>query len=277
MENVNNDLFPIEVQNFIKRLNFFECGSKYSNELYDFEYIPTVLKIKYLCSIPNYRDIIVPYLKYTALPIINNAYDIIDAICMGINLKGERLTQEEKNSSLGEYYKLQNLKHDLHYKDFEKFVLLDKEESSYCRDRLENEFQYYFQHLEPIAEGYVSINPSEIKDEKSNKIQTNLSIDELAVLFKILNEFDDTSKGQKKIIKDVEYKRDLHKAVVATFSSVEEANVKLKTYENRYNTNDQFDAVEFWVNKFRALAVATALLNDKLLAAKDKSVKNKKK
>lgn len=277
MENLNNDLFPIEVQNFIKRLNFFECGSKYSNELYDFEYIPTVLKIKYLCGLPNYKDIIVPYLKFTALPIINNAYDMFDAICMGINFKGERLTDEEKNSSLAEYYKFQNIKHDLHYKDFEKFVILDKEESSNCRNRLHEEFQYYFKHLEPIAEGYDSINSSQIKDEKLNKIQTNLSIEELAVLFKILNEFDGTSKGQKKIIKDVKYKRDLHKAVVATFSSVEEANIKFETYENRYNTNDQFDAVEFWVKKFRALAIATGLLNDKLLSTKDKSVKNKKK
>lgn len=83
----------------------------------------------------------------------------------------------------------------------------------------------------------------------SKKVKTNLNVDELAILFKILNEYD---QSDKKIIQDYNSKRELHNAVISSFTTKTDI-IGLNSYESKDNSIDQLNAVEFWVNKFRDL------------------------
>jgi len=106
------------------------------------------------------------------------------------------------------------------------------------------------------------------------KIRTNLSVDEIAVLFKILNEFDDAEKS-KKMLKEYPNKSELFRHIASAFSSIKENNLSEKSLDSKYGSNDQSASAEFWIAKFIELSEAAKRMAHSLNTKKDKP-RNKK-
>jgi hypothetical protein len=245
------EFIPQEVQDLTDRLKFLSCGTKQLEELFDFDYIKTAIKIKYLLNDPVYKDSVRIFLTDTALPIIEETYEIFSQIIAGISFK----------------------------KSYNNSSELDKttdEDLGYASDRLREELNYYLFHFKLKVDIVPESRLESIPITKNNKIKTNLSIEELAALLRILKEYDKGENGNKKILKDSETNTGLFNDVVDSISSIQMNNIKASTLSNRYYSTELIKDVDFWIEKFGELKKGATRLRVNLVNSPDKS-KNKNK
>lgn len=266
MEITNQQSMPEEIRSFTDRLTILSNGVRYLDELIGYDYTGIVIKIKFLAVDPHYKTAINLFLQSTAIPIIDHAYDIKDQIIAGITKKakyakptGIQALQLYGNNNSTPYLP----------DEFIGYDRVTNEDILHAKDIFLDELTYYSHHLKPLVKDNFEAIPQ--GNSGRSKIKTNLSLDELAMLFKILFEYDEVGSGKKKILQVYEIKRDLHRAVSDTFITTGSDEIKLTTYENRYSTGDQIDAVDFWVDKFLTLKLSAARLKQDLIDKEDKA------
>jgi hypothetical protein len=258
MEDKKDLNIPEEVQNFYKRVQLFHTGSQFlgSFKNYFYDYKSCIFQIKFLASTDKWSRPILLFLKDDALPSILLAIENLDNIIGGITKKNRYVNG---HLSLPSFLNGDNLL---------KYDPVSQKERAQIREDLRIELDYYVSNLNEI------ISSSEINNSTSNpKIKTDLSVEELAGFFKILNEYDDRSP--KKILKDYPTKRDLHYAVISSFSSAQAQDISLNSYETKYNSTDITAALDFWIQKFKTLNILASILQNDLLNKPDKAIKKR--
>lgn len=272
MEGSTSKNIPGEIQSFLDRLTVLSNGTKSMDELIDYDFTNIVIKIKYLAVDPSYKTAVLTFLQSTALPIIDDAYLIIDQIIAGITQKVKygKLSSIKALQLYGNSYKPENFPDEII-----GYMHVTGEDIKYARALFLKELTYYSHHLSPLVNVHQVLQPNTgivIKD----KIKTNLNVDELAMFFKILNEYEVEDRTKKKVLSDYGVKRNLHRAVVQCFSTTGSVEINFDTYETKYGTTDQLTAVDFWITKFKSLQIAATNLKLTLEDREDKSIQRKK-
>lgn len=273
MEGSNSKKIPDEIQSFIERLNFLTCGTKHLDELIDYDFRTITLKIKFLGFDPGYKTTVINFLRSTALPIIDMAYELFDQIIGGISLKAKYgpLTGIKKLQLYGNEYSSESFQRDVP-SEFKGYEPLMDEDIMYAKERFREELDYYTEHFKLLVSEQQMAQPPGISIV--GKIKTNLSLEQLATFFKILNQYDEPKNAEKKVIPRHSVTK-LCDTIAQSFSSKGSENINPGTLENRYHSGEQILAAEFWVDKFKSLHISATNLVQELISKEDKPKKRK--
>ena len=255
-----------EIQSFLDRLTVLSTGTKCLDDITNYDYTGIVIKIKFLAVAPLYKTTIISFLKSTALQIIDHAFENSNQIIAGVTQKAKygKPTGIKAMQLYGSFNPTHHIPDE-----FMGYEPVTEDDILYAKSAFLSELTYYLNHLKPIVIDTDDDTPADNAIVK--KIKTNLSLDELAMLFKILNEYDDAGVQQKKILQGYKIKRDLHRAVTDSFVTIGSDEINLVTYETRYGTAGQVNAVEFWSRKFLSLKKSADRLEQDLTNKRDKT------
>ncbi|HRE52538.1 MAG TPA: hypothetical protein PK339_14025 [Flavitalea sp.] len=260
MENQNN--IPEEVNALIDRLYFLEHGTKNVEVLERFDFKTAVYKIKFLASQPAYKMAVIEFLKSSFLPGVKFASEIFGQIIAGITHK-EKYGPPSQQKLIDMGYSLYQDRGNLPQKVFLGYEQVEDEDIIYAKERFSEELDFYIEQLGPlVTEGSGVVT-------QRDKIKTNLSVEQLASLFKILNQYDEPDKPEKRVIQQHTITK-LCNSVAQSFASKGTENINPGTLQNRYHDGSQLQAAEFWVDKFKSLQIAAANLVQDLTDKEDK-------
>jgi predicted metal-dependent hydrolase len=99
------------------------------------------------------------------------------------------------------------------------------------------------QALQDFKKGYLGSFAdfsTQTQQEPKNKLKTNLTVKEIAYLFRVLND-----EG----IIDAKHKTDIFNFIAENFSSKQKEDVSVNSIKNAFDTPD-FNAMDFWFEKF---------------------------
>lgn len=134
----------------------------------------------------------------------------------------------------------------------EPVSFLEKEKEGYNprKEEIQNDFYNYFyglaihEAIEFINEQFETINKAKVTNK--NKHKTNLSVPQLALLFKELNKL-------KPNIFDVKTNTELYQFISDSFTTKQSSgDISTKSLKNKFEDPDQ-KTIDFWADKFRKM------------------------
>jgi hypothetical protein len=266
IENLKN--IPEEVEEFWQRIRLIICKGEVINDVWNYDYEATFFKIRFLYFNHNWKNSIKMLLD-EVLESVREALSDFEEITA---LYTKKINYVDEKPTFNGFMIQSGFDHPGTFrpKVSNGFIDITLDEKVKCKNELKEELLYYERNITELLE-----QTFENRNEKGSslRLKTGLSVDEIATLFLILNDYDD--KGKR--ILNYANKTQLFKTIAHVFETPNSNAISVRSINTKYYSSDQIQFLDFWIEKFHNLSLSARRAHQETLSKADKPGMKRKK